>query len=152
MASSGGEGRLKVVRALNPFSPVALFTPQTEQPLAAVAATDILAGEPIAPYLVDVDKPSTVDPFSRVAGHVVAARITAENAADGWKPTVGAIQEIDFQSLPGVWGYFSVGALIFFIVTWLFAVPLQFWNAIAVWQAANESAKAPDATLNKPAA
>ena len=45
--------------------------------------------------------------------------------------------------------YFSVGILIFFIVTWLFAVPLQFWNAIAVWQAANESAKAPDATINK---
>ena len=35
-------------------------------------------------------------------------RVTAENAADGWKPTVGTIKEIDFQSMPGVWGYFSV--------------------------------------------
>ena len=43
-----------------------------------------------------------------VNGHTIAVRITAENAADGWKPTVGAIEEISFQSLPSVWGYFSV--------------------------------------------
>ena len=40
--------------------------------------------------------------------NVIAVRITAENASDGWKPTVGQIHEIDLQSLPGVWGYFSV--------------------------------------------
>ena len=45
--------------------------------------------------------------------------------------------------------YFSVGALLFFVITWLFGATLQFWNAIAVWQAANESAKAPEATVNK---
>ena len=39
--------------------------------------------------------------------------------------------------------------LLFFVITWLFGATLQFWNAIAVWQAANESAKAPDATINK---
>ena len=64
--------------------------------------------KPVAPYLVDVNNPSKVNPFEKVDGHVVAVRITAENAADGWKPTVGHIDEIDFQSLPGVWGYFSV--------------------------------------------
>ena len=39
----------------------------------------------------------TTDPFSKTNGHVIAARITAENAADAWKPTVGKIEEIDFQ-------------------------------------------------------
>ena len=62
----------------------------------------------IAPYICDVVNPSTANPFAKTDGHVVAVRITAENAADGWKPTVGAIHQIDFQSLPGVWGYFSV--------------------------------------------
>ena len=59
-------------------------------------------------FVVDVNKPSTDNPFERVNGHTIAVRITAENAADGWKPTVGAIEEISFQSLPSVWGYFSV--------------------------------------------
>ena len=40
--------------------------------------------------------------------------------------------------------YFSVGALIFFVLTWLIAVPLQAWNAVAVWQAANEFGAAPE--------
>ena len=31
-------------------------------------------------------------------------------ACHRWKPTVGAIQEIAFQSAPSVWGYFSVKA------------------------------------------
>ncbi|PSC75189.1 acetyl-carboxylase 1-like [Micractinium conductrix] len=42
------------------------------------------------------------------AGHVVAVRITAENANDGFKPTSGGIEEISFRSTPEVWGYFSV--------------------------------------------
>ncbi|PRW58200.1 acetyl- carboxylase 1-like isoform A [Chlorella sorokiniana] len=42
------------------------------------------------------------------AGHVVAVRITAENANDGFKPTSGHIDEISFRSTPEVWGYFSV--------------------------------------------
>ena len=64
---------------------------------------------PVAPYIVDVDQPNTaVNPFSKTNGHVIAVRITAENGADGWKPTVGKIHETDFQSAPGVWGYFSV--------------------------------------------
>lgn len=59
-------------------------------------------------FIVDVNNPSTDNPFDRVNGHTIAVRITAENAADGWKPTVGTIDEISFQSLPSVWGYFSV--------------------------------------------
>jgi len=42
--------------------------------------------------------------------HVMAARITAENPDEGFKPTSGSIERIKFQSTPNVWGYFSVGA------------------------------------------
>jgi len=42
--------------------------------------------------------------------HVIAARITAENPDEGFKPTSGSIERIFFQSTPNVWGYFSVGA------------------------------------------
>ena len=59
--------------------------------------------KPITPYILDVNNPSKADPFEKTDGHVVAVRITAENASDGWKPTVGQIHEIEFQSLPGVW-------------------------------------------------
>lgn len=41
-------------------------------------------------------------------GHVIAARITAENANEGFTPTSGPIQELNFRSSPNVWGYFSV--------------------------------------------
>uniref|UniRef100_A0A7S0X6J4 Acetyl-CoA carboxylase n=2 Tax=Mantoniella antarctica TaxID=81844 RepID=A0A7S0X6J4_9CHLO len=42
--------------------------------------------------------------------HVMAARITAENPDEGFKPTSGGIERVSFQSTPNVWGYFSVGA------------------------------------------
>lgn len=42
--------------------------------------------------------------------HVIAARITAENPDEGFKPTSGSIERIKFQSTSNVWGYFSVGA------------------------------------------
>ena len=48
------EPRIRVMRAVNPFNPVALFTPPTEEPLAAVAAEPIDIGEPIAMYLGDL--------------------------------------------------------------------------------------------------
>jgi biotin carboxylase len=41
--------------------------------------------------------------------HVIAARITAENPDEGFKPTSGRIERVKFQSTPRVWGYFSVG-------------------------------------------
>ena len=43
-------------------------------------------------------------------GHCMAARITAENAEAGFKPTSGAIQELTFRGVPGVTAYFSVGS------------------------------------------
>jgi len=42
--------------------------------------------------------------------HVIAARITAENPDEGFKPTSGKIDRITFQSNTDVWGYFSVTA------------------------------------------
>ena len=42
------------------------------------------------------------------SGHVVAVRITSEDAHDGFKPTTGKIDELSFRSTPDVWGYFSI--------------------------------------------
>eukprot|EP00004_Rigifila_ramosa_P006611 TRINITY_DN1746_c0_g1_i1.p1 TRINITY_DN1746_c0_g1~~TRINITY_DN1746_c0_g1_i1.p1 ORF type:complete len:2182 (+),score=504.30 TRINITY_DN1746_c0_g1_i1:514-6546(+) len=42
-------------------------------------------------------------------GHVIACRITAENANKGFQPTSGQIDELTFRPIPHVWGYFSVG-------------------------------------------
>jgi hypothetical protein len=49
-------------------------------------------------------------PNSKYPKHVLAARITAENPDEGFKPTSGKIDRISFQSNPQVWGYFSVTA------------------------------------------
>jgi len=48
--------------------------------------------------------------YKDIDSHVIAARITAENPDDGFKPTSGRIERVRFQSSPNVWGYFSVGA------------------------------------------
>jgi len=48
--------------------------------------------------------------YKPIDSHVIAARITAENPDEGFKPTSGSIERIKFQSTPNVWGYFSVGA------------------------------------------
>ncbi|GKY96268.1 hypothetical protein MPSEU_000586300 [Mayamaea pseudoterrestris] len=48
--------------------------------------------------------------YPDINSHVIAARITAENPDEGFKPTSGSIERIKFQSTSSVWGYFSVGA------------------------------------------
>jgi len=50
------------------------------------------------------------DDYRAIDSHVIAARITAENPDEGFKPTSGSIERIKFQSTSNVWGYFSVGA------------------------------------------
>ncbi|KAI8443300.1 acetyl-CoA carboxylase [Phakopsora pachyrhizi] len=40
-------------------------------------------------------------------GHVVAVRITAENPDQGFKPSSGTLQELNFRSSTNVWGYFQ---------------------------------------------
>lgn len=48
--------------------------------------------------------------YRKIDSHIIAARITAENPDEGFKPTSGKIERIKFQSTSNVWGYFSVGA------------------------------------------
>ncbi len=48
--------------------------------------------------------------YKPIDSHVIAARITAENPDEGFKPTSGSIERIKFQSTSNVWGYFSVGS------------------------------------------
>eukprot|EP00921_Rhytidocystis_pertsovi_P009899 GHVQ01015864.1.p1 GENE.GHVQ01015864.1~~GHVQ01015864.1.p1 ORF type:complete len:2586 (+),score=270.64 GHVQ01015864.1:249-8006(+) len=43
--------------------------------------------------------------------HVIAARITAEHAEEGFRPTTGAVHELSFRSSRQVWGYFSIGSI-----------------------------------------
>jgi len=50
----------------------------------------------------------TVENRNPANGHVIAARITAENPDAGFRPTSGVLQEINFRVSPQVWGYFSV--------------------------------------------
>ena len=56
------EPRIRVMRAVSPFNPVALFTPPSELALAAVAAYQIEVGEPIALYLGDLVTADADDP------------------------------------------------------------------------------------------
>eukprot|EP01126_Amoeba_proteus_P032307 TRINITY_DN3153_c0_g1_i18.p1 TRINITY_DN3153_c0_g1~~TRINITY_DN3153_c0_g1_i18.p1 ORF type:complete len:1925 (+),score=392.40 TRINITY_DN3153_c0_g1_i18:882-6656(+) len=43
-------------------------------------------------------------------GHVIGARITAENPEEGFKPAGGSLLELTFRSHRNVWGYFSVSS------------------------------------------
>lgn len=56
---------------------------------------------------------STIDfmttDYPPIKTHVMAARITAENPDEGFKPTSGKIHSVRFQSSTDCWGYFSVG-------------------------------------------
>lgn len=45
---------------------------------------------------------------SKPIGHVIAARITAENPDAGFKPNSGKLFELNFKSFPETWGYFSI--------------------------------------------
>ena len=46
----------------------------------------------------------------RPSGHVISARITSENPDEGFKPTSGTVQDLNFKSNKNVWGYFSVAS------------------------------------------
>ncbi|XP_010269187.1 PREDICTED: acetyl-CoA carboxylase 1-like [Nelumbo nucifera] len=58
----------------------------------------------IAATPFDFDKAESVRP----KGHCVAVRVTSEDPDDGFKPTSGKVQELNFKSKPNVWAYFSV--------------------------------------------
>ncbi|GMK57121.1 hypothetical protein CspeluHIS016_0309610 [Cutaneotrichosporon spelunceum] len=60
----------------------------------------------------DGDKPesATTQRKPKPKGHVIACRITGENPDAGFKPSSGALTELNFRSNSNVWGYFSVSS------------------------------------------
>ncbi|CAL8348024.1 unnamed protein product [Lota lota] len=77
-------------------------------PLYRIKDIRLLYGEtPWGDSLINFEAPDCV-PSPR--GHVIAARITSENPDEGFKPSSGTVQELNFRSSKNVWGYFSVGA------------------------------------------
>ncbi len=77
-------------------------------PLHRIKCIRIMYGEePWGDSPIDFDNPPQ-KPVPR--GHVIAARITSENPDEGFKPSAGTVQELNFRSSKNVWGYFSVAA------------------------------------------
>ncbi|ESP03134.1 hypothetical protein LOTGIDRAFT_199489 [Lottia gigantea] len=77
-------------------------------PLYRIKDIRMLYGEdPWGDNSIDFDDPQ-VKPVPK--GHVIAARITSENPDEGFKPSSGTVQELNFRSNKNVWGYFSVAA------------------------------------------
>lgn len=60
--------------------------------------------EPYGDSVIDFEKATPAPPV----GHVIAARITAENPEEGFQPTSGSVQELTFRNSPYAWGYFSI--------------------------------------------
>ena len=63
--------------------------------------------DPWAESRINFDNP---DQSPEPKGHVIAARITSENPDEGFKPSSGTVQELNFRNSKNVWGYFSVYA------------------------------------------
>ncbi|XP_033978244.1 acetyl-CoA carboxylase isoform X1 [Trematomus bernacchii] len=77
-------------------------------PIHRIKDIRLLYGEsPWADTIINLENPECM-PSPR--GHVIAARITSENPDEGFKPSSGTVQELNFRSSKNVWGYFSVGA------------------------------------------
>lgn len=77
-------------------------------PLYRLKDIRLLYGEsPWGTSIIDFEKPVNKP---RPSGHVIAARITSENPDEGFKPSSGTVQELNFRSSKNVWGYFSVAA------------------------------------------
>ncbi|CAM4660645.1 unnamed protein product [Lepidochelys olivacea] len=77
-------------------------------PLHRIKDIRVLYGEsPWADTPICFESPANI-PVPR--GHVIAARVTSENPDEGFKPSSGTVQELNFRSSKNVWGYFSVAA------------------------------------------
>uniref|UniRef100_W4VRL7 Putative acetyl-coa carboxylase n=1 Tax=Corethrella appendiculata TaxID=1370023 RepID=W4VRL7_9DIPT len=77
-------------------------------PLFRIKDIRLLYGEsPWGSTVIDFEQPPNKP---RPWGHVIAARITSENPDEGFKPSSGTVQELNFRSSKNVWGYFSVAA------------------------------------------
>lgn len=77
-------------------------------PLHRIRCVRVLYGEsPWGDNSIDFEAPRK-KPVPK--GHCIAARITSENPDEGFKPSSGTVQELNFRSSKNVWGYFSVSA------------------------------------------
>ncbi|XP_042344465.1 acetyl-CoA carboxylase isoform X2 [Plectropomus leopardus] len=77
-------------------------------PLHRIKDIRLLYGEsPWGDSIINFESPECM-PSPR--GHVIAVRITSENPDEGFKPSSGTVQELNFRSSKNVWGYFSVAA------------------------------------------
>ncbi|CAF3694749.1 unnamed protein product [Rotaria sordida] len=63
--------------------------------------------EPFGTSSIDFDKPKN-KPI--LHGHAIAARITSEDPDEGFKPSSGTVEELNFRSRQNVWGYFSISS------------------------------------------
>nr|XP_043881435.1 acetyl-CoA carboxylase isoform X2 [Solea senegalensis] len=77
-------------------------------PLHRIKDIRLLYGE--SPWGDTIINFETPDCMPNPRGHVIAVRITSENPDEGFKPSSGTVQELNFRSSKNVWGYFSVGA------------------------------------------
>lgn len=64
--------------------------------------------DPALPTLINFSDPLQKP---RPNGHVIAVRITSENPDEGFKPSPGIMEELNFKSNRSVWGYFSVSSV-----------------------------------------
>ncbi|XP_076067982.1 acetyl-CoA carboxylase isoform X2 [Oratosquilla oratoria] len=77
-------------------------------PLHRIRCIRLLFGDtPWGVSDIDFENPKKVP---EPKGHCIAARITSENPEEGFKPSSGTVQELNFRSNKNVWGYFSVSA------------------------------------------
>ncbi|KAK7068522.1 hypothetical protein SK128_027163 [Halocaridina rubra] len=77
-------------------------------PLHRIRCVRLLYGHsPWDDNVINFDEP---DKRPVPKGHCIAARITSENPDEGFKPSSGTVQELNFRSSKNVWGYFSVSA------------------------------------------
>ncbi|XP_069788811.1 acetyl-CoA carboxylase 2 isoform X3 [Narcine bancroftii] len=77
-------------------------------PLHRIKNIRVLYGEsPWADSVINFEESKII---ASPRGHVIAARITSENPDEGFKPSPGTVQELNFRSNKNVWGYFSVAA------------------------------------------
>ncbi|KAF2986586.1 hypothetical protein EK904_009211 [Melospiza melodia maxima] len=107
-AAEGGGGKgIRKVEAAEEFS-ASFRQIAMGIPLHRIKDIRVLYGEsPWGDTPISFHSPSN-PPVPR--GHVIAARITSENPEEGFKPSSGTVQELNFRSSKNVWGYFSVAA------------------------------------------
>jgi acetyl-CoA carboxylase/biotin carboxylase 1 len=85
--------------------PAALLCVGLGVPLHRIPEVRAYYGEdPYTDSLIDFDRRQP----NPARGHAIAVRVTAEDTENGFRPTCGNIDEINFRDSRDCWGYFSV--------------------------------------------